>query len=114
MRRLELEPVKSVGAEREKVRQLADGRKCRAAEELHRHHAFESRQIELGVLHEAGEIGDDENHFVAETAEKHEHLAVIGIEKLNRTAAECVKALSQLQQPLHPPEKRMEILLLRL
>ncbi len=59
------EPVRRVGAERQEVRAIADARKLGQPAHLDRDQAGERLQIELGRLHVARQVGDDEDRFAA-------------------------------------------------
>src|SRR5215210_5024078 len=71
---LELEPEEAARAERQQVRELADPRERRVAEELHRHASGERRQVELDRLRGAGEVVDAEDDVLRERADVREDL----------------------------------------
>ena len=68
---------------------LADARKLGQADHLDRDQAGERRQIELGRLHVARQVGDDQDRFALVAAQVGEHLAVGAADELERAAAEA-------------------------
>src|ERR687897_3238641 len=80
-------------------------------EELHRDHALVGRQIELDVVDETREVSHDQDDFIAETADKYQHLAVIRQKKLNASPSKGLVVLPEQHQPLHPPKQRSRVLL---
>ena len=113
-RRLEREPVKSVPAQGQQVGQLADRRKLGVAEQLDGAHPLPLSEIELHVLHEARQVGDDEDRLVLELPHEGQHAGVAGGEQLHRAAAERLELLAQRDEALGPPEQRVGVVLLRL
>src|SRR5205823_14954412 len=96
----ETEPVEGVRGQREQIRQLADRRERRTAEELDRHAAAVLLQAELHRLRRAREIGDAENRLVAELAQVRQYLAVPGRQEREAAAAEGVARLSHGEHAL--------------
>jgi hypothetical protein len=93
-RRLQREPVKNVRAERQEVRSVADAGKGLSSKELDRDHAPILCQIDLGILDEARQIGDDENVLVLVAADECDRAGVVGVQKFDGAAAEGAKLLS--------------------
>ena len=98
----------------ERVRRVAHRRQRAPAEELHRHRALPGGEIELGELHEAGEVGDDEDHLVLVAADEGQDARVVRPEQLQAPPPEGGVALAQRDQALGPPEQRSGAPLLRL
>ncbi len=107
---LDGQPVEGVRSEGEQVGQLADGGESRLAEQLQRLGALESREVELDVLREARQVGDDQHRVVAVAAQVGEHAAVLGVQELQVAAAEQVVAAAQREHPPHPPQQRPAVL----
>src|SRR5262249_26315541 len=85
---LELEPIERVGAEAEGILRLAHCRKHGAAKKLDGCTAASRGKIELHMLDEPREIGNDENLLIAIAPNECQDLAVRGVQKLKRAAAE--------------------------
>src|SRR5262245_1775443 len=93
---------------------VADCWKRSAAEDLHRSHPPEFRQVNAGVLHKPGEICHDKNDFTLIAADESEHSMIIRKEKLQRAATKSFIAFPHRDHSLHPPEHRVAVVLLRL
>ena len=102
----ELEPVEAVLGQREHVRQLADRREGGAAEQLDRHAPLEGREVQLGGLSRAREVGHAEDDFVFERPQVREHLAVAGFEEEQLPAAEGAARAADGEHAAHPVQKR--------
>ena len=109
----EPEPVEAVRRQRQHVRQIADRRKRRAAEQLERHASFEAREVELDRLRGAADVGDAKDRFVAELAQVREDLAISGTQEREPAAAERVARFPHREHALHPVQKRPGIARLR-
>src|SRR3954466_13546281 len=70
------EPEKTVRAEREHVRLIANRGKFRVAEKFHRSAAAETREIDFHMLRNAREIGNDQYGFVFRLAEKRKNFRI--------------------------------------
>src|SRR5437867_9123049 len=108
------EPVECVWPQSQKVWRIANRRELRPAEQFNRRSSLECRQIQTSVLNEAGEVCDDQNDFVLVSANKRENSMVFRIQKLQRAASECFISFPHGNKPLHPPQHRMGVVLLRL
>ncbi len=84
------------------------------AEQLHRFQPLVGGEIDLGAIDEARQVGRYENNFVLVAADKNQHPAVFRQKKLDAAFAEGAVTLAQQHEPLHPPEQRAGVLLLRL
>src|SRR5262245_13173441 len=112
--RLQLEPEKGVRPEAERIRMIADRWKHRATEQLDRHRAPGGRKIQLDMLYKPRKIGDDQNLLIVVAADEGQNLAVRRVQKFERAAAKSAEPLAQRNQPLHPPQERVGVVLLRL
>ena len=110
----EQEPEEAVCGQREHVGQVAGRRERLAAGQLDRHRAAPRRQVELHRLRLAREIVDAEDALVLMLADIGEDLAVVGIEEGEATAAEDTVLLAHRDQPAHPVEQRVGLVLLGL
>ena len=106
------EPVEAVRPEREGIEALADGGERRVAEQLQGHLAAVGGQVQLDVLHEAGEVGDHEEALAVVAPQEREHLPVLGEEHLHRPPTEGLVPLAQVQDALGPPQQRLGVVLL--
>ena len=102
---LEGEPVLRVRRQRQQVGELPDPGKVRLAEQLHRHHLAELREIQLHELGVPREVGHDQDPLVFVAADEREHLGVRGMEELEAAPPEGTEALAKRHQPLHPPQE---------
>ena len=109
----QLEPIEAVRGEGQQIGQIADGGKRRPAEHFHRHSALERRQIEFDRLGRARQIGDAQDAVIAVLAQIGEDLAIAGLQKAPRAAAEGPAGLAHGQHPLGPAEQRTRIAQLR-
>ena len=64
----QLEPVEAVGPEGEEVGRLPHPRELGVAEDLDRHVTLELREVELGRLREARDVGDAQDHVLVVAA----------------------------------------------
>ena len=101
-------------AERDEVRRIPNRRKFGPAEQFNRRCSFECGQIEPGVLNKAREVGNDEDHFVLIAADECQNVVIVRIKELERPAAKRFVTLPQGDEPFHPPQHRVRIVLLRL
>ncbi len=83
------------------------------AEHLDRDMVAELRQVEFRELDVPGEVGDDEDRFVLEAADEGQHLAVLRMEELDAASPEGAVLFAQRDEPLHPPQQRVLVVLLR-
>ncbi len=110
----QLQPIEGVGRQREQIRQLADGRKRRPANQLHRHPLRKGGQIQLHSLRGAGEVRHaQDRRFAFERADIRQHLAVGRLQKLDGTPAEHAMPLARGKQPARPVQQRMRVAALR-
>ena len=65
--------------------------KLGAPEDFYRHHALTTGQVQFDALRKARQVGDDQQLLVLELADERQHLAIAGIEKLQRAAAESLE-----------------------
>src|SRR5579871_5532669 len=75
--RPQLEPIEPARRVREEVRKLADRRKRRLPEHLHRHHPVVLGQVELHCLCRAREVVDADEHVVLPGADVSEDARVV-------------------------------------
>ncbi len=88
---LQLEPEMPIGRQGQRVGRLADLGKLDVAQHLDRDQALEARQVQLGGLGEAGEIGHAEDLLAVEGTQVGQDLAVGRTQELDGPAAEDAK-----------------------
>src|SRR5215210_2795541 len=93
---LQLEPEEAPGREREQVRQLADAREGRVAEQLDRHAAGEGGEVELDGLRSPAEVVHAEDDVLGERADVGEDLAILRPQDAVVAEAEDRVLLAQL------------------
>jgi hypothetical protein len=103
-----------VGAERDEVGQVTDGRELLVARQLDGNGAAQGGQIELRALHVPREVEDAQDALLLELTDKGEDLPVLRQEDLERATPEGLVALAQRDEPLHPPQQRIGVVVLRL
>ena len=112
--RLQCEPVKRMRAQRQEVRPVRHRRKLGRAEQLQRPHALILRQIQFDALREAREIRHYQHPLLFVAADERQHAAVLRVQELQAAAPHRAQLLAQRDHPLHPPQQRVRIVLLRL
>ena len=110
--RLHREPVEGVRAESKEIGLVADRWKVAPAEHLDRLLPLEGGEVEIRVLHEAGEVGQHQDRLalVCRSAprvapDEGQDLAVLGVEELERAATEGRVLLAQLDEPPGPAQQ---------
>ena len=99
---------------REQIGELADRRKLRLTEQLDGPAAGELLQIQFDILREPRQIRDHQDLLIAVAADKRQDAVIRRSELFVCPAAQGRIAPAQGDQPLHPPQQRRRILLLRL
>ncbi len=108
----EAKPIEAVSRESQKIRQLADRWKRRAAQELDRHGALVIREVDFDRLRRARQVHDAQDGVVAVLAQIHQYFAVARTDELQGAAAKGLRGLAHLEHALHPIQQRGAVALL--
>src|SRR6266566_4171466 len=100
--------------QRQEIGGIGDRRELRSPEQLHRRCSLKRRQVQARVLDESGEIRNNKDYLVLIPAKESEHSMVLGIQKFQYAPAERLVSLPHGDEPLHPPQHGILIVLLRL
>ncbi len=112
-RGLQLQPEKSVRAQRDVVRRLCDGRKLDIAQHLDRRHPVEFAQVQRNRLRKPAQVGNTQDAGICVLAHIGQHLAVVRMEKAQGSAAEYLEQLAQRNHVAHPAQQARRVGLLR-
>ena len=110
----EIEPEESIRGERDHIGLVSDRREIPAAQHLERDAAAPGREIDLGRLCGARQIGDAQNDLALILPGIDHHRAVAGTDEGQRAAAEHLAGLAHRDQPLGPAQQRSDVARLRL
>ena len=93
---------------------VGDIREFCTAEHLNGRVTLKLGQVQCHRLHKARKVGDHQNDLVFKLAEERQNAPILGVQKLQRSAPESGVLLPQAQQPAHPPQQAVRIVLLGL
>src|ERR1051325_5745714 len=112
--RFKAKPKRRMRTQRKEIGLVGNRRKFRAPKQFNRNALLEFGQIQLNRLGESREIGDDQYVLVLPLPDKCQHLAVFRAKEFEGAPAESFKSLAKRKRALHPPEKGIRVLALRL
>ena len=75
---LQMEPIESVGSQRDEIRLIGDCREARSAENFRRLRSYESLEVERCALREARQVGDDQKRSSSNWRMKASTLRLLG------------------------------------
>ena len=102
----ELEPIEAIGGERDDVGAFSDRWEARPPEHLERKASAPRREVDLGGLRRARQIGDTDQYVVLVLPYVDEHGTVRRPNEAQRAPAENLAGLAHRNQPLGPAQQR--------
>ena len=111
---LEREPEERVRTKGQEVRGFPDHGQLGRAEQLDRDQTLPLRQVEVDRLEKSREVGDAQDLFGLVAPHKRQDLSVLRPQQLQGAPPEGTVALAQCDQPFHPRQQRVRILVLGL
>ena len=108
------EPEESVTRQSQSIKRIRNGWEIGTPQQVNRNAIAEARQIEIAGLRIARQIEHADDRLALMLPQIGKDLAVAGIDKGERAAAESAMPLAHADYPLHPIEQRTRAMLLSL